>query len=298
MHEVAQRFYNARIIFDGDSLSTLRSVFVLSSFGIEKIRILVILILLALFAGLLGQAFWSAMSPSTHSLTLPTLNNAPSSEVRIENTRPVYLFGTKATNIEKPVAKQQSEFKQSKLNLKLMGILMAPNMSVAIINKSGQANSYVLDEEIQRGVVLKEVHEDYVVLSNRGLLEKLEMTKPDNLFAASDSSQELNQTQMAKLSKVKENALKNPVSIMRYVRFQNKVKNGKIDSVKVWPRQEKEIFTALGFVAGDELLSVDGQKIDKLAKSPQLWQRLLKQSQFELIINRNGQQMPLSVELQ
>lgn len=266
--------------------------------GIQKVRLIVTLLLLALLAGLLGQAFWAAISPPAYSLAMPTIGNSTENEVRVQRVSPVYLFGTKTATVEKPIVKQQSELKQSKLNLKLLGILMAPSMSVAIINKSGQSNSYALGEEIQRNVVLKEVHADYVILSNRGLLEKLEMLKAENLFSSNNDTQELSQVQVAKLSKVKETALKNPVSIMRYVRFQNMVRNGKIESVKVWPRQEKEIFNALGFNAGDELLSVNGQAIDKLAKSPTLWQGLLKQSQFELTIKRKGQEMPLSVELE
>ena len=71
-----------------------------------------------------------------------------------------------------------------------------------------------------------------------------------------------------------------------------------IKSVKVWPQQEQEIFTALGFQAGDELIQVDGIEIDELSKSPDLWQELLNKSYLDMTIKRNGQEMPLSVQLQ
>ena len=265
--------------------------------SLKKVKPFFYLLLVIMLAWLLGRVYWLFVEPENYSLSLPTINPTLTQQKSTSVAEPVYLFGKQEKVVKAPVVEQQ-EFKKSNLNLKLMGVLMAPSMSVAIINKAGQSNSYAVDEEIQRNVVLQEVHSDYVLISNRGVLEKLEMSKAENLFSGSGVATELSQKQKMKLGVVKQNALKNPVSIMRYVRFQNIMKNGKIAAVKVWPRQEKEIFEALGFVSGDELISIGGESIDKLSRSPSLWQSMLKQSQFELTVKRNGQEMPLSVGLE
>lgn len=258
------------------------------------------LLLLVLLAWLAGKLLWNFFYPNDVQLTQPQLNQSVAQESSINAISSMFLFGKPdiSSAVKSVDTKQKEKLKESKLNLKLVGVLVAPNMSVAIIDKSGQSNSYLIDEEIQRNVYLKEVYRDYVLISNRGFIEKLKMEQTRGLFEEGSVSKSLSQSQLSKLTVVKENALKNPVSIMRYVRFQNISKNGKITGVKVWPRQEKEIFSALGFVAGDELISIDGQSIDKLAKSPTLWQSLLKQSQFELMVKRNGQEIPLSVGLE
>lgn len=251
-----------------------------------------------ILAWLIGKVFWSVFYAPSSYLQQPIFKPVQVSTASPLTNTNLYLFGK---NDSLPAAKKTTPvtaLKASKLNLRLLGVVVAPTMSVAIIEKSGKANSYALGEQVQKAVTLQEVHADYVIINNRGLLERVEMSKSQNLF--NDSNESVNQLtsqQSEKLAQVKSNALRNPVSIMRYVRFQNIMNNGKIQAVRVWPRQEKEIFSALGFKAGDQLISVDGNSIDQLSKSPELWQSLLKQSQFELTVKRKGLQIPLSIEL-
>ena len=273
---------------------------ILSPIFTEKFKLFLNVLLAVVLAWLLGKLIWSVIYSPTYELNFPSLSQGESRAPVNQVFSPVYLFGkVDKVAMTKPVVLEEN-VKKSRLNLKLLGVLLSPSMSVAIIENKGQSNSYAIDEEIQKNVVLQDVYEDYVLISNRGVLEKLEMRKTDSVFSGSDAASDVVLTagQKAKIDDVKKNALKNPVSIMRYVRFQNVLRNGKLQAVKVWPRQEKEIFAALGFKSGDELISVDGNDVEKLSKSPELWQELLQKSQFELIVKRAGQEVPVSVELE
>ncbi len=265
---------------------------------IRKFRPLVYMLLLALTAWLLGRTFWAVFYPPVYELSLPSLQTVEPTSKQKNTYSTLYLFG-KSAEPSTPTYVDEKDVKKTRLNLKLLGVLVSPQMSVAIISKSGKSESYAVGEEIQRGVELEEVHPEFVVISNNGLLEKLQMSETENVFAdiVSGDSGLLNDKQKAKLDEVKQSALKNPVSIMRYVRFQPVNVSGKIQSVKVWPQQEKEIFEALGFKPGDELLEISGYSVDKLSQSPTLWQELLQKSYLELIVKRDGQNIPLSVQL-
>ena len=249
-------------------------------------------------AWMLAKLFWSMADATKPELIVPVIqHNAELNRAESLSPSPIYLFGRAEKQVYQPKVKTQEEVKKTRLNLKLLGVLVAPGFGIAIIENKGQSESYSLDETIQKGVVLKEVYPDYVVISHNGLLEKLQMVQDEEVFVQSADSAELSERQLKVLSSVKENALKNPISIMRYVRFQMVQKNGKVDSVKVWPQKEAAIFRSLGFKPGDELKTVDGYTVAELSQSPTLWKTLLTKTNLELTVIRNGQTQSVSVQL-
>ena len=264
--------------------------------GNKFINFVAILLLLVL-AWLMGKAFWTLYDDVQLDLVVPEIQAKTTQSQMAEVASPVYLFGRAEGSQQEQILSDNQNVKKTRLKLKLLGVLIAPEYSIAIIENNSKSFSYSLDETIQNGVVLKEVYPDYVVLSHNGLLEKLQMVKDDEIFVQNVDSPELNQRQKTILENVKENALKNPISIMRYVRFEMVQKSGKVHAVKVWPQKEKEIFTSLGFQAGDELKVVNGHSVAELMKSPTIWQELLKQSSLDLTVNRNGQIQNILVQL-
>lgn len=271
---------------------------ILPSLNAQHVKWSLTLGLLVALAWLLGKLLWSITYSEVIYLQQPIIKSSKHLPSEVQNNANLYLFGKLSSPQTQSISKPVNEIKTSKLNLRLLGVMITPSISVAIIDKSGKSNSFALGEEVQKGVILEEVYPQYVIVNNRGLFERLEMSQVENVFSAEPGKEILlTPEETKKLVQVKAQALENPVSIMRYVRFQNVMSNGKINAIKLWPRQEKQIFSALGFQAGDQLESIGGRSIDTLSKSPDLWQKLLKQNQFELMIKRNGQQIPLLIEL-
>ena len=264
--------------------------------GNKFINFVAILLVLVL-AWLVGKAFWTLYDDAQIELVVPATQAKTVKSQVSEVASPVYLFGRAERVQQEQAPVDNQNVKKTRLKLKLLGVLISPEYSIAIIENNSKSFSYSLDETIQDGVLLKEVYPDYVVLSHNGLLEKLQMVKDDEIFVQNADSPELNQRQKTILKNVKENALKNPISIMRYVRFEMVQKSGKVQAVKVWPQREKEIFTSLGFQAGDELKVVNGHAVADLMKSPAIWQELLKQSSLDLTVDRNGQTQNILVQL-
>lgn len=264
--------------------------------GNKFINLVAVLLALVL-AWLMGKAFWTLYDNAQFQLVVPEVESQMTQRQISEVASPVYLFGRAERSQQAPVSSDNQNVKKTRLKLKLLGVLVAPEYSIAIIEHNSKSFSFSLDETIQDGVVLKEVYPDYVVLSHNGLLEKLQMVKDDEVFVQEADSSELNPRQKSILKNVKENALKNPISILRYVRFEMVQKSGRLQAVKVWPQKEKAIFTSLGFQSGDELKIVNGYSVAELMKSPAIWQNLLEQTSLNLTVNRNGQTQTILVQL-
>lgn len=246
---------------------------------------------------MLAKLFWTVVESPKQDLIIPVIQAKPSPSSVSGVSSPIYLFGRAQTSLDQSSVMAEN-VQKTRLNLKLLGVLVAPNNSIAIIEKGSQNFSFSLEETIQDGVVLKEVHSDYVVISHNGLLEKLQMVEDEAVFSQGEQiSSELTEEQLKTLKTVKENAVTNPISIMRYVRFQMIQKDGKVTAVKVWPQAEREIFASLGFEPGDELKMVSGYAIEELVKSPTLWQELLKKTDLDLTIERKGQTQSVLVQL-
>jgi len=264
------------------------------------------LTLLVLAAWLVGQnATLFLQSPVTPSLPVLSVKTSSVTAVQAE---PSYLMGkpdAKVLQASLNTSEPVSEMADTRLKLTLMGVIDVQGAGVAIIQSSGQALVVGEGEEIVKGVDLIEVYPDQVVISHRGKRERLmmeELTKgmietASNRSSVNSAPVALDAENAMALKEVGETLRKSPISISKYVRFKPIGKNGNWTAVKVWPKSNPELFNAIGFVSGDLLKTVNGRSIQEMAQEPALWQAFLNQSQFELTVERQGQEVTFSVDL-
>ncbi|MBF6057979.1 MULTISPECIES: type II secretion system protein GspC [Thiomicrorhabdus] len=262
-----------------------------------------------LFALLLILIAWQAGSMASRwfdtplSPQQPVLQNASSAAAAKSNARPdlVYLFGKPEQKVEKSAVVSQQPIQESRLNIKLIGLLKTADGGVAVVKDGGETKVVAVGEELRDQVELVEVLRDSVVVSNRGVLEEIPLQGRDStLDMTAPSSMEnpvLDSSQKERLQTIKEQLKQSPLTITQYVRFQPVQKNGKISAVKLWPRKEQAIFKALGFESGDLLKAVDGADISELATSPEKWQQMLNQTLFTMTLERKGQEISVEVNL-
>lgn len=262
---------------------------------------LLLAVMVVWWLGKLSMGYWDAQN-STFSLAMPELayqsDSIPSSSVVLTGN----LFGKpeKSAAIQ-PKEEQfiQEELQETKLSLKLKGVVTTPGKSIALIQKGSQVLVLAPGEEVSRGVSIDQVAENFVVINNRGILEKLLLPGIEMRSAGKVSQKPtLAKAQLAKLDEVKKQVKKSPISISRYVRVRSIKKEGKIIALQLWPRTEKEIFTALGFKSGDRVKGINGQSIEQLSASPASWQKLLNETRLSFDIQRNGVMQTLDVNLQ
>ncbi len=252
----------------------------------------------------ISMQLWQSQSED-FSLSVPQLEKSLMSETSQMQSLQGTLFGKQVmVSAEgvvnaKPIV-EQGDLKKTRLKLTLKGTLVTPNRQVAIIQKGSQTLVLAIGEEIENNVTVHSVFGSYVVIDNQGAMEKLTLpeVKINSQSLSSNSSKGLTQNQKLKLDNLRQKLKTSPIAINRYVRVRTIQKNGKIQALQLWPRSEKAIFEALGFRSGDRLTAVNGQSVTELASDMSKWQSMMKLSQAQFTVNRNGSLQTIDVNLQ
>ncbi|BBP45046.1 hypothetical protein THMIRHAS_04190 [Thiosulfatimonas sediminis] len=264
------------------------------------------LLLLAAF-WVLGKVINQAFQPAVDILQ-PALQKSDNLTVApLAPAKPSFLLGqvqVQPSLVEaepnKPQVDDLENLQSTQLNIKLTGILYTPNDAVAVIEEGRNTLVLRAAEELRPQVQIEQIEPTFVVLNNRGKLEKLQLQESDIPQSPAGTANDVAPSMALdpeKLAKIRSDVKKTPLALNRYVRFRNLNRDGKMYALQVWPRQERELFEGLGFKSGDKILAVDGVSVGDMGQDPKQFQQLLQKSQFRLQIERSGQLQDLFVSL-
>ncbi len=213
----------------------------------------------------------------------------------------LFLFGQPpkekaAQSVAEPEIEPTAQ--KTRLNLKLIGLVDLGSRGVALIQKGGQTLVLSPGEVIQPGVKLLKLLSNQVIIDNNGRQERLVLqgAEVEHLGQATSQSRATAINQQ-KLNHIAQRLRRNPMTISQYLRFQPLRRNNQWVGVQIWPKTEPKLFHALGFRSGDIIRQIDGNTIQQMSEQPQLWQKFRQQSQFELLIDRQGETRVLSIDL-
>lgn len=270
----------------------------------------VIALLLVWFLAKAILQFWQS-EVAAKSILMPVLTvEDPMMNANATQNLTGSLFGRlqqepKSSSVSQPVLPSPSveTLQKTRLNLTLKGTLVTPARSVALIEKGREVLVLTVGESVSRAVTLQAIEETFVVLENKGVLEKLalpgvEVNASGSAPSAQIHSAALSSTQQDKLEEVRRKVKASPLALNRYIRIRTIQSQGKIQSLQLWPRREKAIFEALGFRAGDRLMAINGQSIAELAADMSQWQSMMNLSQAQFSVKRNGVMQTIDVNLQ
>jgi len=306
-----------RLILLSQATQQLKSFLILFSSN-RKTTLFLSFVLLLLFAWFLGQLVAQSLDGSSKSVlqVKESVFNASSAQGKAS-----YLFGKPdktVTKIKKKPKAKMKEVKTTRLNLTLVGIIYMGDRSLALIKRNNKTQVVFEGEEILANVVLLEIYPEEIVISNRGVQERLslvggknklltketrtETTTESTIESNDGANQAMNRSNLSQenngaLNEIGRSLKKSPMSIAKFIKFKPINKNGNWAGVKIWSKSDEKLFRAVGFKEGDMLVNVNGRSINELASNPRLWQEFLKENQFELIVERNGQEHNISVDL-
>ncbi len=266
-----------------------------------------VLLVLAI-AWLLAQITWlffpqedSTVTPRP-AQTAPAINRNAQQQAFRQLTA-AHLFGL---NEARPQPKQ-TRAPETKLNLTLKGVLAAEPMkqAVAIIaqGRTGREDVYGIGDKLKGGVTIKEIHPGYVILDRRGKLETLKLQKQSGLGAGAMTRTDgrLNslkpRTPGQALAQIRQNILKSPTSFGDYALPVVVKKNGKQIGYRLQPQSKGELLTELGLQPSDIITQINGVKLDKPQNGISALRKLSTASQLSLMVQRNGTQVPLNIQL-
>jgi general secretion pathway protein C len=213
----------------------------------------------------------------------------------------------------------------------LLGIIDAQPIGVAIIQAGRDTKVLSVGEALQSNVTLVEIGRDFVILQNRQQRERLSMddaaaglmvaatkepaqteaeaglgAESDTGSTGQDEKNESNRAaqdnqlapeQAQQLQSVSREVRENPMRIGQYVRFEPLRERDEWLGIRIGARNHPEIFGALGFREGELVTSINGLTVAEMAQNPAVWNRFLQESRFSLVVNRNGLEETIEVDL-
>jgi len=212
------------------------------------------------------------------------------------------IFGA----IETVVVQKQAKAPETKLNLILRGVLSAEraDLASAIIaqGQAGKEEIYSVGDKMPGGVLIKEIHPEYVVLERNGQLETLQIQKESGAddIAASMSLPELfdMETPASALTEIRSNILKNPTSFGEYALPVVVKENGKQIGYRLQPQQKGELLSELGLQSNDVITEINGIKLDDPQNGISALRNLSTATNLDIVVKRNGADVPLNISLQ
>lgn len=277
----------------------------------RKIATVVSLLLIVACAYLLVQITWMFLPQDdadiapTQKQTRPVIN-APKQQDSFRKLTGANIFGVSETAaVQKP-----SKAPETKLNLTLKGVLAATPMEMAsaIIaqGKSGKEEIYGIGDRMPGNVLIKEIHPEYVVLERSGRLETLKLQKIsgvegfDNKSASSGEARRSGTSagQVTQLKQIRSNIMKNPTSFGEYALPVVVKENGKQIGYRLKAQKKGELLSELGIKATDVITQINGVKLDQPQNGISALRKLSTATNLDIVVRRNGAEVPLNISLQ
>jgi len=232
-------------------------------------------------------------------------NNKQAQQANFRKLTSANIFGVS----EKSTAQQQTKAPETRLNLTLKGVLAAKPMELAsaIIaqGRGGKEDIYAVGDKMQGGVLIKEIHPEYVVLERNGRLETLKLQKISGVAgfrssnrSSSNSSSSSSNLPATSLTNIRRNILKNPASFGEYALPVIVKENGKQIGYRLQPQAKGDMLAELGIQSSDVITEINGVKLDKPQNGISALRKLSTAKTLNIVVKRNGAEVPLNITLQ
>jgi len=206
---------------------------------------------------------------------------------------------------DKVTVQKQTKAPETRLNLTLKGVLAAKpmNRASAIIaqGKSGKEDIYGVGDRMPGGVLIKEIHPEYVVLDRNGQLETLKLQKISgvaNIKSGNKPYLKSNKSPGAALKEIRSSILKDPTSFGDYALPVVVRENGKQIGYRLQPQKKGALLSELGVQSTDVITQINGIKLDKPQNGISALRKLSTAKNLNIVVKRNGAEVPLNITLQ
>ncbi len=285
------------------------------------------MLLLVLLAALAASITWQLLAPDVrpgvtlHIQAEPVVpSTARPAESPLAEVAQLPLFGVLHERVEAaPVVAPET-----RLRLRLVGLSAgnSPDTGHAIISEDNRRERlYTVGDAIGSGQArVHQIHADRVILERDNAYETLRLPRADGTAVAAsaparapsyvpspDFESDADPTDSDSMADLaadpgmphvrREDWLSDPDRLMQSIRARPVIQNGTLHGLEVRPTRNARQFQQAGLRPGDVITSVNGMPVASIDNTDSLLQELSTQSQVELVVERNGQALPLSVQL-
>ena len=233
------------------------------------------------------------------------------------------------------VARPQAPVQPSRLSIQLQGLFLSDEPQRSVVLLRYRQRDYVLSpgDELEAGLVLEAIQPEALIFVRDGQRESVAIdwrsTGPEVIGPASDTPPARVTTSRLATSQpsappaarpalpqaaaeavsaaplidefgpdFRQRLLNDPLQLMRYITLVPVQQEGQLYGFRLNPGSQRALFEQLGLQPGDLLVSVDGQPVNNTAAMMRLPQQLRDARSVDLIIEREGQQRPLRLEME
>ena len=243
------------------------------------------------------------ISTQQRATTRTPVVNRTNQDQAIRQVASAHLFG----EMQNSSAHRTTKAPETRLNLVLRGVIAADPMTLshAIIarGKNGKEEVYAVGDKMPGGVTIEEVHPDHVVLNRGGQLETLQLLKDEDLGTIQSSSDSsgfpASGTAEQQLVSIRQEILQNPTSFGDYALPVVVKRNGKQLGYRLQPQQKgNELMQEVGLEANDVITEINGIKLDNPQNGIGALRQLSTANSVSITVMRNGNEVPLNIQLQ
>lgn len=270
-----------------------------------RLPVVISLLLIIACAYILSNITWSLFSTkATEEISQPGSNTVKpaqknSSNLSFRQLTSAHLFGI--AGVEKPVTSTAAP--KTRLNLILKGVLAdeTGGSASAIIaqGKKGKEDIYSIDDKLSNGVTLKEIHPEHIMLERQGRMERLELVKDNEVGKITPGRSSLRSpTSGNTLQDIRQSIMKNPTSFSEYAMPVIVKENGKIVGYRLDPQKKGDQLRDLGLEPNDVITSLNGIKLNNAQSGISALRQLSSANEINIMVKRNGAEVPLNIQLQ
>lgn len=259
---------------------------------------------------------WRLLTPADTLVVAPAQNQTrlAQASTNVRAIQQLKIFGDRAA-----VDAQQEDAldaPETTLNVRLVGLVASanPQRSAAIIEQSGSQQTYIIGERIGNSrATVEQILPDRVLLDNGGRREVLYMEGRDGseaqlrMFSASanEDAQPRQSTQPTRVdtrrnpqvAEAVASARENPAMIMEIINI-SPVRDGQqITGYQLQPREDRELFAALGLQAGDIAVAINGYDLTDPAQALAAMNELQDSSRAIIQVRRGNDIIDLELQV-
>jgi len=196
--------------------------------------------------------------------------------------------------------------KPSRLNIKLIGTVVAGQKSAAMVNvnSSKQQQVFFIDEEIQPGVVLRQVEATSIVLDNRGKSERISLEKGKQI--TSISHMPIRSSARSNFGAANRNIdkghlqkqMRNFSTLLSQARVAPHFTGKKADGFIISDIVKGSLYEEIGLHNGDVIQKVNGEAVTSAEQAMRMYKELQNASSIDVEINRGGSVQRVNYNIQ
>lgn len=203
-------------------------------------------------------------------------------------------------------AGQGSAIPETQLQLVLRGVMASgdPRTATAIIaDPSGNENFYRVGKELPGSAILKEVHDQHIVLSRGGRIEVLRL--PEDALKGSEGVKPPPAALMPSsvappaagplVQQYRDQFLHDPQSLANALQGEPYWESGRMIGYRLRPGRDAGALMKLGLRPGDIVTAINGMSMADAAGRTELLRNIANATQFNVDMRRNGKPFSITI---